>query len=115
MISTAKIAKEAWDILYVAFEGINPIRESRLELLTEKFENLQMSKKKTISDFNGILFDIANESFALGEKISEERLFKKALRSLPSRFANNATAIREAKDLKVMRLEELIGLYELLK
>ena len=34
---------------------------------------------------------------------------KKALRSLPPRFAYKATTIREAKDLKRMRLEELVG------
>ena len=53
--------------------------------------------------------DIANESFALGEKILEEKLMKKALRFLPSRFAYKVTTIREAKDLKIMRLEELMG------
>ena len=74
-----------------------------------KFEKLRMSEEETINDFNGRLYDIANESFALGEKFSEERLVKKALRSLPSRFAYKAIAIREAEDLKRMRLEELKG------
>ena len=45
-----------------------------------------MSKEETISNFNGRLCDIANDSFALGVYIS--------------RFAYKATAIREAKDLK---------------
>ena len=60
-------------------------------------------------------YNIANESFALREKIYEERLVKKALRFLPPRFAYRAIAIRETKDLKRMRFEELIGLCELLK
>ena len=34
---------------------------------------------------------------------------KNALRSLPSRFSYKETVIREAKDLKMMRLEELMG------
>ena len=46
-----------------------------------------MIEEETISDFNQSLCDICNELFALGEKILEERLVKKALRSLPSRFA----------------------------
>ena len=33
---------------------------------------------------------------------------KKALRSLPHWFAYKATTIREVKDLKIMRLEELM-------
>ena len=36
-----------------------------------------MSEEETIIDFNGKLYDIANESFALGEKISKDKLVKK--------------------------------------
>ena len=66
MISTAEVAKEACDILHVHFEGTHVVHESRLELLTTKFENLRMSEKETISDFSGKLCDIAN----VGENIS---------------------------------------------
>ena len=109
MISTIEIAKEAWDILRVAFKGTDAMRESRMELLTAKFEKLQMSKEKTISSFNGRLCHIANESFVLGERISKDRLVKKALSSLPLRFAYKETTIIDVKDLKRMRLEELMG------
>ena len=102
-------------ILCVSFEGTDVVHEpklelltAKLELLTAKFENLQMSEEETIKDFSGRLCDIANESFALREKISQERIVKKALRPLPLRFAYKATAIREAKDLKMMRIEELM-------
>ena len=67
-----------------------------------------MSKDRTISNFNGRLCDIANESFSLGEEIPKERLVKKTLRSLPLRVAYKATTVREAEDLNNMRLEELI-------
>ena len=77
MVSTAKVDKYKWDILRVHFKGTNVVRESRLELLIAKFENLRMSEKETISDFNGKLFDIANESFALRENIPKEKLVKR--------------------------------------
>ena len=66
-------------------------------------------EEETITYFNGKLCDIVKESFALGENIPKEKLVKKALSSLPSKFAYKATTIREAKDLKRIRLEELIG------
>ena len=69
MISTTKVAKETWNILRVSFEGADAIRESRLELLTIRFQNLQINEEETIIDFNGRLCDIVNESFTLGEKI----------------------------------------------
>jgi hypothetical protein len=59
---------------------------SKLQLLTTKFENLKMDIDETISEFNTRLRDIANSSFALGEKMSEKKLARKILRSLPKRF-----------------------------
>ena len=41
--------------------------------------------------------------------IFEERLLKKALISLLLKFACKATTIRKEKELKSMRLEELMG------
>ena len=109
LISTCETAKEAWDILKIAHEGTNAVKLSKLQILTTRFENLKMKEEETITEFNARLCDIANEAFALGEKISEEKLVRKALRSLPKRFAYKVTAIEEAKDVQKMKLEELIG------
>lgn len=68
-----------------------------------------MLKEETISDFNARTCDIANESFALGLKIPEERLIRKVLKSLQPRFNYKATIIKEAKALKAMKLEELMS------
>ena len=109
LISTCETAKEAWDILKIAHEGTNAVKLSKLQILTTRFENLKMEEEETITEFNARLCDIANEAFALGEKISEEKLVRKALRSLPKRFAYKVTAIEEAKNVQKMKLEELIG------
>ena len=50
------------------------MKMSKLQLLTTKFEPLKMLEEETIVEFNVHLLDIANESFSLGEKISEEKL-----------------------------------------
>ena len=68
-----------------------------------------MHEDETIGEFNARLCDIANETFMLGEKISEEKLVRKTLRSLPKRFAYKVTTIEEAKDMTAMKLEELMG------
>ena len=82
-IFTMESTKEAWDILQVTYEGTNMVRESRLQLLTTKFENLHMQEDETIREYNARVCDIENEVFSLGEKILEERLAWKVLRSLP--------------------------------
>ena len=52
LIFTMELAKEAWDILEVTYEGTNTVRESRLQLLTTKFENLRMLEDKTNGEYN---------------------------------------------------------------
>src|SRR3954469_20652101 len=55
------------------------------------------------------ILDIANTSGALGEKMSDEKLVRKILRSLSKRFDMKVTAIEEAQDISSMKVEELIG------
>ena len=93
----------------MAYEGTTAMRFSKLQTLTSRFENLRMQENETIFKFNSKMCDIANEAFALGQKILEEKLVRKALRSLPQRFSYKVTAIEEAKDIQVMKLDELMG------
>ncbi|CAM8913608.1 unnamed protein product [Rhodiola kirilowii] len=109
MISTCEIAKTAWDILRTAHEGTTKVKISRMETVTSKFENLRMQEDETIADFNTRVLDISNEAFALGEPMTEETLVRKVLRSLTKRFAMKALAVKEANDVKTMRLDELMG------
>ncbi|GAA0153072.1 hypothetical protein LIER_11394 [Lithospermum erythrorhizon] len=51
---------------------------------------------------------MANEAFALGEPISNEKQVRKVLRSIPPRFESKVTSIEEAQDLSIMRLDDLI-------
>ena len=81
----------------------------KLKILTTRFENLRIKEEESITEFNARLCDIANEAFALRGKYSEEKLVRKALRSLPKIFAYKVTAIEEAKDVQTMKLEELMG------
>ena len=78
-------------------------------MLTTKFENLRMMEDETIHEFHMNILEIANTSGALGEKMSEEKLVRKILRSLPKRFAMKVTAIEEAQDICNLMVDELIG------
>ncbi|TYK21887.1 gag-pol polyprotein [Cucumis melo var. makuwa] len=109
LINTCKSAKVAWDILEVAFEGTSKVKISRLQILTSRFEALQIGEDEFIAEFNARVLDIANELDALGEKMSDSKLVRKVLRSLPSKFNMKVTAIEEANDLSKMKLDELFG------
>ena len=82
---------------------------SRLQMLTTQFETLRMSEEQTIAEFHMQIRDIANTSFALGEKMTNGKLVMKILRSLPKMFAMKVTTIEEAQDRSIMQVDELIG------
>ncbi|XP_070682364.1 uncharacterized protein [Malus domestica] len=108
-ISKCTTAKEAWDILEVTHEGNSTVKESKLQHLITKFENITMSDDESFSDFYAKLSVIVNGCHNLGDSILEHRIVKKILRSLPMRFHAKRTAIEESKDLNTYKLEQLIG------
>jgi len=109
LISTCTIAKDAREILKTTHEGTYKVRMSKLQLLTTKLENFRMEDYESIHDFNMNILEIANTSSALGEKMSDEKLVRKILRSLPKIFDMKVTAIEEAQDISNMKVDELIG------
>ena len=50
-----------------------------------------------------------NLAFNLGETISEPKIIRKVLKSLPKRFHAKITAIEESKDIDKIPLTELVG------
>lgn len=109
LINTCTMAKDSWEILRTTHEGTLKVKMSRLQLLTTKFENLRMKDDKCIHDFHMNILDIIDISSALGEKMSEEKLVRKILRSLPKKFDMKVTTIEEAQDICNMRMDELVG------
>jgi len=109
LIKKCYMAKDAWEILRTAYEGTSKVKSSRIQLLTTKFEGLKMQEDETIQDYYMNVLDIANSFNSLGEKLSDEKLVRKILRSLPKRFDLLVTAIEEAQDISSMQVDELIG------
>ncbi|KAA0042995.1 gag-pol polyprotein [Cucumis melo var. makuwa] len=85
LINYCSTAKEAWKTLEVAYEGTSKVKISRLQLKTSKFEALRMTEDESVSDYNKIVLEIANESLLL------------------------VTAIEEAHDITTLKLDELFG------
>ncbi len=109
LIKRCTEAKEAWEILITTQEGTSKVKNSRLQMLTTKFENLRMKEDETVHDFHMTILDYANTFDSLGEKLLEERMVRKMLRSLPKKFDMKVTAIEEFRDLSDIKLDELVG------
>jgi len=108
-ISNCEIAKDAWQILETTYKGTKLVKSAKLQLLISKFEEIKMLEEKTFREFYTKINDLRNSMVSLGKQISDVKLIRKILRSLPERFRIKVTTIEESKDLEEMKIEELVG------
>jgi RNA-binding protein YhbY len=78
-------------------------------MLISKFEEIKMLEEETFREFYTKISDLRNSMMSLGKQILVVKLIRKILRSLPERFKIKVTTIEESKDLKEMKIEELVG------
>jgi len=82
-ISECEFAKETWNVLQIAYEGTNQVKQPRIELLVRKYELFEMSNKETVMDMYTRFTHITNELKSLKKSFTTEELVRKILRILP--------------------------------
>ena len=108
-ISHVTIAKEVWQILEMTYEGTKKVKDTKLQMLTTRFEELKMSENESFNSFYGKLNEVVIGKFNLGEKREDSKIVRKILQSLPESFRAKVIAIEESKDLDEIKIQELIG------
>jgi hypothetical protein len=77
-------------------------------MLISRFEEIKMLENETFDEFYTRINDLRNSMVSFGKKVSDAKLIKKILRSLPERFRIKVTFIEESKDLDSMKIEEFV-------
>jgi hypothetical protein len=97
------------DKLEVTYEGTNQVKESKISRLVHEYELFCMKSEECISEMFTRFTNIINSLKALGKCYTNVENERKILRSLPKHWEAKVTAIKEAKDLTEMSLDELLG------
>ena len=74
-----------------------------------QIELFKMGDHETVMDMYTCFTHITNELKPLGKSFTTEELVRKILGFLPNSWKANVMAIQEAKDVKKIALDELIG------
>ena len=82
-ISHITVAQEAWQILETTYEGTKKVKDTKLQMLTTRFEELRMSKDESFDSFYSKLNEVVSGKFNLGEETKDSKVVRKILRSLP--------------------------------
>ncbi|XP_070039057.1 uncharacterized protein [Nicotiana tomentosiformis] len=97
--SACQSAKEIWEALQTVHEGTTQVKQSKIDLLTTKYELFRIKDDESIQDMHTRFTSIINELHSLGEIIPRNKLVKKILSVLPGSWESKVNAITEAKDL----------------
>ncbi|XP_065618479.1 uncharacterized protein LOC136062827 [Quercus suber] len=73
-ISHMTVAKEVWKILETTYEGTRKVKDTKLQMLTTKFEEIKMGDDESFDSFYGKLNEIVIVKLNLGEKIEDTKV-----------------------------------------
>ena len=82
-IGEQNTAKKLWDAMKSRHQGVDRVKEARLQTLMADLDKLMMSESDTVDGFAGKISGIAAQSASLGVMIDETKLVKKFLKGLP--------------------------------
>ncbi|XP_031108661.1 uncharacterized protein LOC116013148 [Ipomoea triloba] len=109
LIAGCSSAKDAWEILEKLYEGDSSVKQTKMQQVLTRFEELRMKDEETIVEFNARVQELKNEAAVLGEPFSLDKLVRKILRSLPVRFRMKVTAIQESVGWETKSVAELMS------
>ena len=71
------------------------VKDTKLQMLTTRFEELRMSEDESFDSFYSKLNEVVIGKFNLGEKTEDSKVVRKIFRSLPESFRATATTIED--------------------
>ncbi|GJV54123.1 copia protein [Tanacetum coccineum] len=101
-------AKEIWKTLLITHQGNNQVKDNKIDLLVQQYEQFVISEDESIDSAFARFNTIITSLKALDEGYSSKNYVRKFLRALHPKWRAKVTAIEESKDLTSLSLDELI-------
>ncbi|XP_075076875.1 uncharacterized protein LOC142163484 [Nicotiana tabacum] len=76
-ISACQFVKEIWEALQTSHEGINQVKQSKIDMLPIEYKLFKMKDDESIQDMHTRFTSIINELYSQGEIIPKNKLVKK--------------------------------------
>ncbi|GJU56614.1 hypothetical protein Tco_1230328 [Tanacetum coccineum] len=108
-IFMCKTAKEIWDTLLITHQGNSQVKDNKIDLLVQQYEQFTILKEESIDNAFARFNTIITSLKALDEGFSSKNYVRKFLRALHPKWRAKVTTIEESKDLTSLSLDELIG------
>ena len=76
-VAASITANQAWDTLGTAYQGLDKVKTSKLQILRRDFESLPMKDSDSIDSFYSIFVGLINQLKYHGETITKQRAIEK--------------------------------------
>ena len=86
-------------------------RSSEKDMLATRSEELKMKEHESIGDFSSKFISLAQEAITLGKKY-KEKLMKKFMRCVPSKYMAYKTAVSISLNTYEMCFDEVVGMLQ---
>ena len=80
-----------------------------MQSLRRDFETSYMKHNESVQEYLARVSSIVSQMRSYGEKVTDETVVTKVLRSLDPKFDHVVAAIEESKDLSIFSFDELMG------
>ncbi|GJS02196.1 retrovirus-related pol polyprotein from transposon TNT 1-94 [Tanacetum coccineum] len=108
-ISMCNTAKEIWKTLLITHQGNNQVKDNKIDLLIQQYEQFVISEDESIDSSFARFNTIITSLKVLDEGYSSKNYVRKFLRAIHLKWRAKVTVIEESKDLTSLSLDELIG------
>ncbi|GJV19601.1 hypothetical protein Tco_1368621 [Tanacetum coccineum] len=100
--------KEIWKTLLITHQGNSQVKDSKIDLLVQQYEQSVISDNESIDSAVARFNTIITSLKALDEGYSSKNYVRKFLRALHPKWRVKVMAIEESKDLTSLSLDQLI-------
>ncbi|GJS90951.1 zf-CCHC domain-containing protein [Tanacetum coccineum] len=101
--------KEIWKTLLITHQGNSQVKDNKIDLLVQQYEQFVISKDESIDSAFARYNTIITSLKALDEGYSSKNYVRKFLKALHPKWREKVPEIEESKALTSLSLDELIG------
>ena len=95
------------DTLETAYQGLDKVKTSKLQILRRDFESLSMKDSENVDTFYTKVVGLINQLKSHGETVEDQRVVEKILKILPPRFENLVVTLEEHTDTTMFTIDNL--------
>ena len=96
-----------WEILIKTNGDTDKHKKVKLQALRRMFEFLIMEESEIVVEYYNKIQELVNAMRSCGDKVTEQLVVNKVLRSLPPKFDHIVITIEETKNLNELEIGEL--------